>query len=43
MRQALSNQSKDVMRLIDILVFWSIMRAAATSEIVYNNSSKSFT
>ena len=42
-RQALSNQSEDIMRLIDVSVLWSIVRAAATLKTAYNDSSKSFT
>ena len=42
-KQALLNQSEDIMRLIDISISWSIMRAAVTSKTVYNDSSKFFT
>ena len=42
-RQALSNWSEDIMRLINVSVFWSIVRAVTILKTVYNDSSKSFT
>ena len=42
-RQALSNWSEDVMRLISVSVFQSIVRVVTTLKTVYNDSSESFT
>ena len=42
-RQALSNWSENIMKLIDISVLWSIVRVVTTSKTVYNNSLKFFT
>ena len=42
-KQALSNQSENIMRLINILVFQSIVRAVTTLKTAYNNSLKFFT
>ena len=42
-RQALLNHFENIMRLISISVFWSIMKVITTLKITYNDSLKFFT